>query len=78
MDGNAVSTTPGWHVHDCANKDLTCWCGFKFAVARFCVVISVHDNDTGRDLIEEGIGYSSARDVAALFRRLAAEIEEVA
>lgn len=47
-------------------------------MARFCVVISVHDNDTGRDLIEEGIGYSSARDVAALFRRLAAEIEEVA
>ncbi len=62
---------PADHVHDCTGPDMTCPCGYKFTVARFCVTIDVYDNLTKTQLVNEGGNVEQAHDVNTMLSRAA-------
>lgn len=55
------------HTHDCTGPDMTCPCGFKLVIPRFCVSIDIFDGP--RTVVSEGFNCSDAYGAIAALER---------
>lgn len=63
------------HTHDCTGPDLTCPCGYKLVIPRYCVSFEVIDG--AKTLVSDGFNCDSLLTAAEAFQRAADKLRRL-